>query len=85
MELVLTRDVADIKQLSPFRHRNGQLASCKAITLEAADRWAYYDPNDLSKTRKLSWTTFEAILKRGGGPYQGYDFLFALWAIHSSR
>lgn len=52
--------------------------------VQAASRWVYKFPDDLNSAEKIHWVTYNAILRRNGGPFQGrngircYDFPLAL-------
>lgn len=72
-------------KLSPIRNKEDKLASCSSLAVEAANRWVYKYPDNRNSTEKMVWSTYDAILKRGGGPFQStgagrpfYDFPLAL-------
>jgi len=71
--------------LSPLRNKDEKLASCKSLAVQAASRWVYKYPDDPNSTKKMTWVTYQAILKKDGGPFQSngagrpfYDFPLAL-------
>ncbi|KAK3303563.1 uncharacterized protein B0T15DRAFT_279212 [Chaetomium strumarium] len=70
IQAALTRAADDIKQLSPFQHKDEKLASCRSKAVQATSRWPYKFPDDLNSTKKMAWVTFQAILARRGGPFQ---------------
>ena len=81
----LTHGADEIKRMSPLRNKDQKLASCKSVAIRAASRWVYKYPDDPSRTAKMSWVTYQAILGRGGGRFQSsaagrpeYDFPQAL-------
>ncbi|KAK4241501.1 hypothetical protein C8A03DRAFT_30363 [Achaetomium macrosporum] len=85
MAAALTRYEYETRQSSPFRHKEEKLASCKSAAVQAASRWVYKYPDDLNSTKRMSWVTYQAILKRDGGPFQSsgdgrpyYDFPLSL-------
>lgn len=71
--------------MSPLRNKDEMVASCRPIAVQAASSWAYKYPDQPNSTIKMVYKTYEAILKRDGGPYQSrgvgnpyYDFPLAL-------
>ncbi|KAL2135766.1 hypothetical protein VTI74DRAFT_6971 [Chaetomium olivicolor] len=85
IESVLARGAYKIKQLSPLKNKNEKLASSKSLAAQAVSRWIYKYPDDPNSTKKMSWVTYQAILKKEGGPFQSngagrpyYDFPSAL-------
>ncbi|KAH7629812.1 hypothetical protein B0T09DRAFT_136920 [Sordaria sp. MPI-SDFR-AT-0083] len=59
-----------IKSFDPFSQINQTQAICKREAGRVATRWAARNPNDMTSSVFMAWTTFNAILKRGGGPYK---------------
>ncbi|EGO54039.1 hypothetical protein NEUTE1DRAFT_103513 [Neurospora tetrasperma FGSC 2508] len=59
-----------IKSFDPFTQIHQTQEICKREAGRVATRWAARYPNDMTSSVFMAWTTFNAILKRGGGPYK---------------
>ncbi|KAK3939085.1 hypothetical protein QBC46DRAFT_438550 [Diplogelasinospora grovesii] len=65
----LLRGVDNMKKLDPLRHKDDKLSSCENTAARVASRWAHIFPEDKNSADKMSWATYQAILRRDGGPY----------------
>ena len=77
----LSRGVDAVKALDPFKQIDESRACCKRVASQAANRWALREPEKKKSTDKMSWITYNAVIKRSGGPYYSrgrekreYDF-----------
>ncbi|KAK3953714.1 hypothetical protein QBC32DRAFT_234080 [Pseudoneurospora amorphoporcata] len=82
-----------IKRFDPFVQMDEGRKACKTKSRRVATRWAFKNPSDKTSCTLMAWTTFNAIIRRGGGPYTsnrsnpnkneriGYNFPEAL-AVH---
>jgi hypothetical protein len=58
-----------VKTSDPFGQIDTARASARNQACRAATRWAYKAPDDKKSSVLMHWTTFNAILKRKGGPH----------------
>ncbi|KAK4105258.1 hypothetical protein N658DRAFT_520498 [Parathielavia hyrcaniae] len=58
-----------VKTLNPFKQIDDARKQCKREAGRAATRWSFKEPENKASTVRMHWLTFDAILKRGGGPY----------------
>lgn len=65
----LERGASAVKTLNPFKQIDEARARCGAVARKAATRWALKVPENKASSVPMHWTTFNAILKRKGGPY----------------
>jgi hypothetical protein len=68
-----------------LRNWDAKLAPCRLLATQASSRWPYKFPDDPNSTVRMTWVTYNAILKSNGGPFQGrgagnpfYDFPLSL-------
>ncbi|KAK4241493.1 hypothetical protein C8A03DRAFT_41106 [Achaetomium macrosporum] len=80
-----------VKTLDPFKQGPEGRAVCK-VACKAATRWALKTPEDKRSAVRMHWVTFDAILKRKGGPYRStgkqktdYNFPVAMRQIPSAE
>ncbi|KAK3316074.1 hypothetical protein B0H66DRAFT_534337 [Apodospora peruviana] len=70
----LNRSAEEIKKLNPLGNRDEKLKSCSATSYKVASKWVYKFPERPEVFKNMSWATYQAILRRGGGPYTGSGF-----------
>lgn len=85
LEMALNRGIEHVKHLSPIPNKAEKIHSSKPTAVQCANRWAYKSPDNMNSAKKMSWATYQAVLRRGGGPYQSsgsghhtYDFPMSL-------
>ncbi|KAK3998305.1 hypothetical protein QBC44DRAFT_228324 [Cladorrhinum sp. PSN332] len=71
----------DIQHIKPIRKKNDKLGSCEAMAVQCTSRWACKEPENMNSVTKMNWATFQAVLKKDGGPHRStaagrpvYDF-----------
>ncbi|KAK4154764.1 hypothetical protein C8A00DRAFT_32432 [Chaetomidium leptoderma] len=69
LETELRRGSDAVKTLDPFKEIEQGRALCKREYCKAATRLAVKTPEDHTSAVLMHWTTFNAILKRNGGPH----------------
>ncbi|GAB1315716.1 hypothetical protein MFIFM68171_05926 [Madurella fahalii] len=81
----LNSSAQEIRNFRLLRNKDEKLHSCEAVAANAARRWVYKYPENENSTLKMSWVTYQAILKRNGAPFQSagvgrqhYDFPVSL-------
>ncbi|KAK0629060.1 hypothetical protein B0T17DRAFT_574379 [Bombardia bombarda] len=65
----LVKGAEEIKKINPMPNQDDKLNMCKKQAYMVANRWAYKSPDDSNSVRKMAWGTYQAILRRHGGPY----------------
>ncbi len=65
----LSRGADKVKKLDPFKQIDEGQAQSKKAAGQAAARWARKTPEDKTSKVDMHWATFDAIVKRKGGPY----------------
>ncbi len=61
----------DILKPEPFGPKKKNLAECRAKLEEVTDQWILEPSSEGERRRKIPYATQDAILRRGGGPFQG--------------
>jgi hypothetical protein len=70
LETELERGFKRVESLDPFRQIYAAEVACKRVACTIVSRWAMKFPENKRSAAPMHWTTFDAILKRNGGPYR---------------
>ena len=70
LEAELSRGSNAVKLLDPFKQIGVRSTPCKHVARSVVTRWAVNAPENRMSAVLMHWATFDAILKRNGGPYR---------------
>jgi hypothetical protein len=70
LEAELERGFETVKSLDPFKQIYTTKGACRRVACTVVTRWAMKSPENKRSAAEMHWTTFDAILKRNGGPYR---------------
>jgi hypothetical protein len=59
-----------VRQLDPFSQIGDGGSACRRVACKAVTRWAVKSPENKKSAALMHWITFDAILKRNGGPFR---------------